>query len=325
MSRITRSTVLKSVQEEDAIRAESAKPKSNMEGEEKEPSLRDLLLEFKKNQEGNKTIQTQLNNIQTSVNSNTSTLKDHMTKYDKEVKEFNTTLTGLTNTVTELTERMKTMEADAIEAKEEAKLLRKRLNEVENISQKFQKQDEDCKRRNIIIEGIKESSFQKTKEVVGELLTELGIEMSPVTVVNLHRLGKYTEDSTRQRPVKVLFLSNLTKQILFKNISKLKDKEKWNRITIDDDVTDDTKNIQKDLRCLAASARAKGLKAQQKGKALILEGQRYAYAEIDNLPHEISLENAKIVKTEDGVAFQGKHAYLSNLAPAPFVDNGTGY
>ena len=89
--------------------------------------------------------------------------------------------------------------------------------------------------------------------------------------------------------------------------------------------TKNTKNIQRDLRCLAASAKSKGLNAQQKGKALILEGQRYTYSEINDLPHGISLENAKLVKTADGVAFQGEYAYLSNLAHAPFVDGEDGY
>ena len=259
------------------------------------------------------------------MNSNTNTLQTHITKYEAEIKELNTKLEGLQTSVTTMNERVDIMTAEAEESKEENILLRRRLNEVENITQRFLKQEEDHKRRNIIIEGIKESSFQKTKEEITELLTDLGVEMSPLTVVNLHRLGKQTDDSSRQRPVKVLFLSNLTKQMLFKNISKLKDKEKWNKISINDDVTEDTKNIQRDLRCLAASARAKGLKAQQKGKALILEGQRYMYSEIDSLPHDISLENAKIVDTPDGVAFQGKHAYLSNLSYSPFVDNGAGY
>ena len=320
MSRITRSKVRKSEEEEDVTLSDRGEKVSNM-ADEKEPSLRDLLKEFKKNQEGNEKIQTQLNNIQTSVDTNTTTLQEHMKKYDSEIKEINSTLQNLQTTVTTLTDRIDTFTTEAEESKEENKLLRQRLHEVENIGQRFLRQEDDCKRRNIVIE----KSFQKTKEEITELLTDLGIEMSPLTVINLHRLGKQVEGATYHRPVKVLFLSNLTKQLLFKNISNLKDNEKWKKVTINDDVTEEVKNIQRDLRCLAASARAKGLKAQQRGKVLVLEGQRYMYNEIDNLPHEISLENAKIVETPDGVAFQGKHAYLSNLSYSPFVYNGAGY
>ena len=73
------------------------------------------------------------------------------------------------------------------------------------------------------------------------LQIDLSIDMSPVTVVNIHRLGKQTTDASRPCPVKVTFFSNLTKQSLYKDISALKDNEKWNCISINDDVTDETK------------------------------------------------------------------------------------
>ena len=121
------------------------------------------------------------------------------------------------------------------------------------------------------------------------------------------------------------FHSNLTKQTLYKNIATLKDNEKWKHISIRDDVTEQTLNIQRDLRCLAASARSQGLRAQVRGKALIVDDKRYTYEDIDDLPHGLSLENAKVVTTQDGVAFQGKYAYLSNLADCQLVDGMEGY
>ena len=50
-----------------------------------------------------------------------------------------------------------------------------------------------------------------------------------------------------------------------------------------------------------------GLKAQHKGNALILEGHQYTYSEKGDLPHDISLEKAKMVQTADGLAFQEEH------------------
>ena len=324
MSRITCSKKLFSEKSERAEDIDADSYKTKM-ADKKEPTIQDLLAEFKKNQEGNNKILTQLNGLQTSVDSNTSSIQCHLKKYDEEMKEVNTNLDKLRATVTTLTERMDTVTIEANELKEDNRKLRKRLNEVENVSQKFVRQEDEGRRRNIVVDGIKEASFQKTRETVTELLSDLGVEMSPYTVVNMHRLSKQSPTSPHQRPVKVIFLSNLTKQTMFKNIASLKDKEKWNRISINDDVSDSIRNKQRDLRCLAASARAKGLKAQQKGNALILEGKRYAYSEINDLPHEISLENAKIVQTVDGVAFQGEHSYLSNLLLSPFVYDGAGY
>ena len=47
--------------------------------------------------------------------------------------------------------------------------------------------EEEGKRRNIIIDGNKEAPFHKTKEVLTELCSSLGIDLTPLTVVNMFR------------------------------------------------------------------------------------------------------------------------------------------
>ena len=231
MSRITRSNKNKLDFDEQArataiINSDSATPILDMP-DTKEPTLQDLMAEFKKNQEGNTRIQNQLNGLQTSVDTNTNTLQTHLKKYDEEIKVINESIEGLQASVNLSTDRMDAASVETKELKEDNKNLRKRLNDVENVSQKLMRQEEESKRRNIIIEGIKETSFLKTKDTVAELLTDVCIEMSPLTVVNLHRLGKQIPELTRPRPIKVIFLSNLTKQYLYKKISQLKDVDKW--------------------------------------------------------------------------------------------------
>ena len=90
-------------------------------------------------------------------------------------------------------------------------------------------------------------------------------------------------------------------------------------------MTEETQEIQRDLRCIAASARSKGHRAQVRGTALIIDDKKYSCSDIDDLPFDLSLENAKIVDTPDGVAFQGKHAYLSNLAPCQIDENNESF
>ena len=277
-------------------------------------TLDDLFKEFQKNQQGNKEIQTKLNNIQTTVNSNTEALNVHIKVYEEEMQELTGKIKTLHDTVNTFEQAMNAMSDDLKDLKDENLKLRKRIYETENVNQRFMGLEEEGKRRNIIIDGIKEAPFHKTKEVVTELCSALGVELTPVTVVNMFRLGAQRADATQPRPVKVKFQSNLTKQTLYKNISSLKDDEKWARISIRDDVTEEMQDIQRDLRSIAASARSQGLKAQVRGKALILEDKRYSYEDINDLPNDLSLENAKVVKTSEGVAFQGKHVYLSNLA-----------
>ena len=55
--------------------------------------------EFKKNQEGKKAIQTQLNNIQTFVDTNANVLNNYINAYTEEVKNLNGKIAALQDTV----------------------------------------------------------------------------------------------------------------------------------------------------------------------------------------------------------------------------------
>ena len=228
-------------------------------------TLDDLLKEIKKNQKTTETIQEQLNSIQSSVDANTATLDSHIKVYNSEVKTLNEKIKLLDNTVNTLDEKYNAVTVDMKELKQENTDLRKRMYEAEGITQRFIGLEQEAKRRNIIIDGIKEAPFHKTKSEVASLLGELDIEASNVTVVNMYRLGKLRADKKQPRPVMVKLQSNMTKQTLYKNIANLKDNEKWARISIRDDVSEETQDIQRDLRCIAASARSKGHRAQVRG------------------------------------------------------------
>ena len=61
-------------------------------------------------------------------------------------------------------------------------------------------------------------------------------------------------------------------------------------------------------------------KTQVRGRARIIDDKRHTHDDLNDLLFDLSLENGKIVETEDGTAFQGKHAYLSNLADCQLVE-----
>ena len=62
-----------------------------------------------------------------------------------------------------------------------------------------------------------------------------------------------------------------------------------------------------------------------RGDAIIVNGVKYTHGDIGKLPHEISLENAKIVEVQDGYAFQSEHAFLSSLYECEFTYNNQKY
>ena len=68
-----------------------------------------------------------------------------------------------------------------------------------------------------------------------------------------------------------------------------------------------------------------GLNVKLRGSSIIIDDIKYTYKDIDTLPHNLSMENVKIVKVSDGYAFQSHYAYLSNMFPCVIKDDGITY
>ena len=292
----------------------------------KDLTVADLLAEFKKNQEGNTRIENKLADIEKRSIDNAADIKKHIQVYEDEIEELKGKHDSIDKRMTEIEDAFDAMSLQCKEMKEENLLLRKRVFLLEKSTKVCTDREEEMKRQNIIIQGIQESAYKKTKADVTSLLSHLGVDVNNQTVTSIYRVGPKPKNQAHSRPIKVKFASSLSKQEMFKNIKKLKDSEKWANIGISDDLTQDRLSKQRDLRALAGLARTKGLTAQQRGDTLIIDEQRYSYKDLDSLPEGISLEQAKLKPTKDGLAFQGPHVYLSNLADAPFVDDdGTQY
>ena len=289
------------------------------------PSIADLLVGLKKNQEGNNRIEAKLTEIETKNTQNAKEIKDHIERYEEDIKNLKSQNDSSEIRLDDVDEKIDQLSLQFKELVSENMLLRKRVYQLEKVAKTCADRDEELKRQNILVQGIPESPYKKTKSDVTELLKFLGVEVSNATVTSIYRVGPKPKNQTRPRPVKIKFRSTLSKQDLFKNITKLKDNDKWKGIRINDDLSEVKLSKQRDMRALAALARAKGHTAQQKGDFLIINEQKFSYRDIDDLPIDISLEEAKLRPTKDGIAFQGPHVYLSNLADAPFDDDETPY
>ena len=123
-------------------------------------SIDDLLKEFQKTQKGNKAIKDQLNNIQTTVTANTSSINAHIKTYDDEMREMSGKVKTLQETVNNFEQAMNLMSDDLKELKDENLQLRQRIYESENVNQRFVGIEEEGKRRNIIIDGINEAPYR---------------------------------------------------------------------------------------------------------------------------------------------------------------------
>ena len=295
----------------------------NASGEQTD--MQKLLQEFKNNQKGNNEIKTKLDNLELLVNLNTEGIKQHLDDYRTDHEKVNQSLDTITARTDGLEAKMDALTATLEEVMQENAEQRKRIFELEKTGKRFHMLEEETLRKNLLIDGIPEGPFHTTKKSVIDILSTLGVNADSTTISNIHRIGKRNDKQKRPRTVVIKLHSILTKQDMFKSISKLKDSDKWSKISISDDLNEANRDIQRDMRSIVTAAKLKGVKAQLKGTAVVIDGKRYTSSELKDLPHGLSLDTAKLVDVEDGLAFQGEHAYPSNLFKCPIIYKGKPY
>ena len=273
-----------------------------------EPSNADLLAEFKK---GNAETLTKVTAIESSITSNQKVVEDYIKKNDEVVQALQGRVSTLEVTVTTLETTINSMSTEIETLKTQAKEQRS----VNERMEKAEKQsDEDRRRPNLIIEGLTEDKNTHPRQQISALLADIGVTIPPESILTVSRLGPVTKlNSRRPRNILVKFNSLYWKQEIFKNIIKSKDSEKWKGVHIQDDLPQEVLEQRRDMRCLAALAREKGHRASLRGGALVVDEVRYSFNDIGDLPNGITLENAKLVKVEDGWAFQSHHAFPSSM------------
>ena len=239
--------------------------------EEKEPTLKDLFIALKK---GNAETQKKLENIEILVATNQKTLQDYIKSNDEQVKGLQTRVKKLEDTVTSLEATVNTLSGNIMELIKAEANNKKILIKLEKAEKQI---EEDRRKANIIIDGLKESKKEHPSAQVTSLLEEIGVKMKPECILTASRLGPVTDrNSRRPRNILVEFASPFWKQEIFWNIHKSKDSDKWNGIHIQDDLSQEIIEQRRELRCLAALAKEKGHHASTRGGAIIIDEQRYS-------------------------------------------------
>ena len=146
------------------------------------------------------------------------------------------------------------------------------------------------------------------------MFEELGVPFGMGHTDAIYRIGPAKKGKNRlQRPILCELVRKADKGEVFKRVSTLKNKPKWKRISIGDDLSPEQNRNRQDLRDLCAHARREKLDARLSGNALIIDNKRFLHKDIGNLPHGLKLKDAKQVECKEGIAFQGPATFLSNL------------
>ena len=188
-----------------------------------------------------------------------------------------------------------------------------------------------------MIDGVPDKEGEVTTSVIDNLCKDLQINLNAGACTAIFRRGKQQVSDNeegrraigqaRPRPIVAVFSSPNDKSLIFKNLKKLKDNDTWQKIYFNDDLTEEQANEQRDLRALAAYAKAKGFNANVKAGALWFEGRKYRYEEMHHLPEGITLLNAKNLHILDdkAIVFQSPHSPLSNLHPCNITYKGEAF
>ena len=112
---------------------------------------------------------------------------------------------------------------------------------------------------------------------------------------------------------------------LFRNSFKLRKSQKYKKIYLVDDYSHETQEKLKEMRAVSAFAKSQGIDSRLKETNLVIDGKTYPYKDMGGLPHNLSIEAAKVVEVEDGVAFQSKHAFLSSHYPYKITKDDRDY
>ena len=193
---------------------------------------------------------------------------------------------------------------------------------IHKLENKVEQLENDKRSHNLIIEGLREEDNEDLRATIDELLADIEMNFNVEWCDSIFRMGVKRQGPSR-RPVKIILPFLIYRGAILRNAYKLKGMRKWNGVFIQEDLTPEAQQKKKETRAIFAYGKSKGLDIKMKGSHLVIDGMKYTSNE--NLPHELSIEAAKVIKVKDGLAFQGPHAPYSNLHKVHFVHKGTPY
>ena len=295
MSRVTRSNRIGS------NRIEDASDKTNMAAKP-DLTLQDVIDQLKAS------VTTLETKLETKIDENAA-------KISADLKNSENKLDVIDKNTSDLSTRVETLEREVKSKDTRIEQLATRVNELEM----------EKRKHFVIIEGLQEDKNDNLRRKLDELFMEMELPYDNEWVDIAYRMGKRNDKSKRPRAVKLSFPFLRYRNELFKKSYKLRDSQKFSRVYLVDDYPQETLEEIKELRAVSAFARSKGINSRVRGDKIIVDEKVYSHKEMKNLPYELSIVNAKVIEVEDGTAFQGRHAFLSNHHPCKITWEGKDY
>lgn len=170
-----------------------------------------------------------------------------------------------------------------------------------NLKRKFKYLEESTKKNQIIVFGLKEETEDFLEKRVLKLFCgTLSVNIQPQNIDNIYRIGK--KGNNTSRPIIIRFVRFLDKQLILKNLSKLK----GTGISITNDLTPEQQEDQKILYKYYKIAKSKEFAAKINKNQLVVNGESFSIKDLKEA-HEESFIDFFINKTQ---------LFRNNSAPA---------
>ena len=238
-----------------------------------------------------------------------------------ELKDLKEKVEGLNQNLNQAHEKLNATQNLLDETRQD---LKEKAKTIDKLDKKYERDELELKRCLLLLDGVSEHEKRPTT-VVKMLLEDLGITTKDGDIKASYRLGVLKTGIARPRTIKVQFANSKIKAEIFKNIGKIKNNIAWKGVHLSDALTPLEQKQNNDLRCIYAAGRSRCLDIKLRGNILIIDGIRFSYSDIANLPYELTMEAVKVVDVMDGVAFQSEYAYLSNMYKTNIVYEGNTY
>lgn len=165
---------------------------------------------------------------------------------------------------------------------------------------------------------------------MGKKNTQHGID--PAAIVSAFRVGKKRATNanaqgtaSKPRTILVVFRSVRERNELYFARTKLRSTDAYKNIYLNDDVTATTRRVREDYRAVAALVRNENKEVRIHDDGILIEGKKYRYNQVDQLPQRYTVRKAKTVRIDNGLYFQSEHSVLSNFHQAPIIHEGIFY
>ena len=158
------------------------------------------------------------------------------------------------------------------------------------------------RRLNLIIDGAKEEKGENLITVVHTIFKDMGasVEKRDINLVMRINVKKQPSDAKGfTRPIRVCMLNAHLRDDILKRKSSLMDKEKYAKTWVSADEDPETRKLRKETRRIAFIARSKGGNVQLKHDGIIIDGHRYWFNQLENIPENYKVSQAQEPEKEE--------------------------